>query len=213
MKALLKTIALTATLIASSQASAYTDLLADMAVYKTPEDVKAVKVDDLETDLEKFQYSYSKVRLSFDENGKNKLGEKLMPQTIIELKELHSNGFTPASLSLGLIEIGNIKRQCEKEEYQAKCLSVISPKVEGYLIPVANEDESGKAASLLSSYYLQTYTEKGREKNYEWSRIGKEKMTAYREEWRETGERPKPTFMLTDEEKKAKEEGKSFFSW
>ncbi|WP_210499005.1 hypothetical protein [Vibrio crassostreae] len=198
----IKSLLSVALLVVSTQASAYTDLLADMAVYKTYKEVEQVQVEDLKTDLAKFQYSYSKVRLSYDESGKTKLGEKIMPQTIRDLSNLHQDGFTPASLSLGLIEIGNIQRKCEKEEYQAQCLSKISPKVEAYLIPVAHEDESGRAASLLSSYYLKTYTEEGREKSYEWSRIGKEKMTAFRKEWRVSGERPKPTFMLTDEEKK-----------
>lgn len=213
MKNLLKTIALTATLVVSSQASAYTDLLRDMAVYKTVDEVEAVKVENLETDLEKFEYSHSKATLSHNRGQLSELAPKLLPSALIELEELHQKGFTPASLVLGKIEIGKIKRDCENAEHRAKCKSFISPKVEGYLIPAANEDESGKSAVLLSDYYLKTFTEEGREKSYEWASIARDKIDSFREEWNETGERPKPTFMLTDEEKKAKEESKSFFSW
>ncbi|WP_210499352.1 hypothetical protein [Vibrio crassostreae] len=206
----IKTLLTIALLAVSTQASAYVDILGNYKAYTTIEEVRKVDQTTLKTDLQKFEYSYSKTIISHSRGKETVYAKELMPSAEAELKELHSKGFTPASLTLGMLEIGRIKQRCEKSEYQAKCLSKISPVVEGYLIPVANEDESGQAAALLSGYYLNTYTDKGREKNYEWSRIGKEKMVAYRKEWSKTGERPKPTFLKTDEEK---EQEKSFFSW
>ena len=136
-----------------------------------------------------------------------------MPSTYVELEDLHQKGFTPASLILAELEIGKINRDCEDAENRAKCKSVISPKVVGYLTPVANEDESGKGAAALSDYYRGTYSDEGRKLAREWASVARDKIDSFREEWRETGERPKPTFMLTKEEKEAKQKKKGFFNW
>ena len=212
MKGLLKAVVLTAAVATSTQAFAYTDIMGNYFTYSL-EEIRKTNVEDLKTDLDKFEYALSKTEFSYDRGQETQYTKELMPSTYVELEELHQKGFTPASLILAELEIGKINRDCEDAANRAKCKSVISPKVVGYLTPVANEDESGKGAAALSDYYRSTYSDEGRELAREWASIARDKIDSFREEWRETGERPKPTFMLTDEEKKAKEESKSFFSW
>lgn len=206
----IKTLLTIALLAVSTQASAYVDILDNYKAYTTIEEIRKVDPTTLKTDLQKFEYSYSKGIISHFEGKETIYAQELMPSTEVELKELHAKGFTPASLTLGLIEMGRIKERCEKSEYQARCLSKISPVVEGYLTPVANEDESGQGSVLLSDYYRGTYTEDGRQLAREWATDARKKIDAHRKEWSKTGERPKPTFLKTDEEK---EQEKSFFSW